>query len=77
MVHPFGDAHTHQLASRRGLRMIPRYRDEGIFYEHVTNTILDDLVAVVEPQWLKVEIAFHARGGITETVTAQFAGSAI
>ncbi len=53
------------------------YRDKGIFYEHVTNTILDDLVATVGPQWIKVEIAFHARGGITETVTAQFANSAI
>ncbi len=47
------------------------YRNEGIFYEHVTNTILDDLVAVVQPQWMKVEAAFNARGGITETVTAQ------
>jgi 7-cyano-7-deazaguanine reductase len=53
------------------------FRDKGIFYEHVTNTILDDLVAVMKPQWIKVEIAFNARGGITETVTAQFAGSAI
>lgn len=46
------------------------YRTEGIFYEHVTNTILDDLVAACTPQWMKVEAAFHARGGITETVTA-------
>ncbi len=53
------------------------FRDKGIFYEHITNTILDDLVAVVKPQWIKVEIAFNARGGITETVTAQHAGSAI
>lgn len=53
------------------------FRENGIFYEHVTNTILDDLVATVEPQWIKVEIAFNARGGITETVTAQFANSAI
>ena len=47
------------------------YRNEGIFYENVTNTILDDLVAVIEPQWMKIEAAFGARGGITETVTAQ------
>lgn len=53
------------------------FRDKGIFYEHVTNAILDDLVAVMSPQWLKVEIAFNARGGITETVTAQYAGTAI
>lgn len=47
------------------------YRNRGIFYEMVTNTILDDLVAVVSPQWMKIEAAFSARGGITETVTAQ------
>ncbi|TWT77825.1 NADPH-dependent 7-cyano-7-deazaguanine reductase [Posidoniimonas polymericola] len=47
------------------------YRNEGIFYENVTNTIIDDLVAVVQPQWMKVEAAFSARGGITETVTVQ------
>ncbi|MEO1496696.1 MAG: preQ(1) synthase [Planctomycetota bacterium] len=48
------------------------YRTEGIFYEHVTNTILDDLVAVVTPQYMRVQIAFNARGGITETVTALY-----
>ncbi len=47
------------------------YRNEGIFYEHVTNTILDDLASVVEPRWLKIEARFHARGGMTETVSAQ------
>jgi len=47
------------------------YRNEGIFYENVTNAILDDLVAVLAPQWMKIEAAFHPRGGITETVTAQ------
>ena len=48
------------------------YRNAGIYYEHVTNTILDDLVASAHPRWMKVEAAFNARGGITETVTAQY-----
>jgi 7-cyano-7-deazaguanine reductase len=48
------------------------YRNEGIFYEHVTNTILDDLAAVTQPRFMKVAAAFSARGGITETVTAEF-----
>lgn len=48
------------------------YRNEGIFYEHVTNTILDDLVAVIEPRRLKVLAAFNARGGITENVTVEY-----
>jgi 7-cyano-7-deazaguanine reductase len=48
------------------------YRNQGIFYEHVTNTILDDLVAVIEPRWLVIEAAFNARGGMTETVIAKY-----
>jgi 7-cyano-7-deazaguanine reductase len=48
------------------------FRNQGIFYEHVTNTILDDLAAATQPRWLKVVAAFSARGGITETVTAEF-----
>jgi len=48
------------------------FRNHGIFYEHITNTVLDDLVAVLEPRWMKIEAAFNARGGITETVTAKF-----
>lgn len=51
---------------------LQRYRDEGIFYEHVTNRILDDLVAVVQPRQMTVEAAFTARGGIATTVTTKF-----
>lgn len=47
------------------------YRNEGIFYENVSNTILDDLVAVLEPRWIKLQADFSARGGITETVTVE------
>ncbi|NOY41345.1 MAG: NADPH-dependent 7-cyano-7-deazaguanine reductase QueF [Planctomycetes bacterium] len=47
------------------------YRNEGIFYENITNVILDDLVAVLSPRWLRLEAAFSARGGITETVTVE------
>ena len=51
------------------------YRNEGIFYEHVTNTILDDLVVATRPRWMKIAAAFNARGGITETVTAEYASA--
>ena len=27
------------------------YRNEGVFHEHVTNTIFDDLVAALDPHW--------------------------
>ena len=51
---------------------LQQYRNEGIFYEHVTNRILDDLVAVVQPRTMTLEAAFSARGGITTKVTASF-----
>ena len=52
-----------------------QYRNVGIFYEHVVNRILDDLVAVLAPKWLKVTGRFTARGGITSEVEAQFKSS--
>ena len=48
------------------------YRNQGIFYEHVTNTILDDLAAATKPRYMKITAAFSARGGITETVSAEY-----
>ena len=51
---------------------LQQYRNEGIFYEHVTNRILDDLVAAVQPRRMELKAAFTPRGGITTTVTATF-----
>ena len=51
-----------------------QYRNVGIFYEHVVNRILDDLVAVLEPKYMEVTGDFAARGGITTKVTAVFNG---
>lgn len=48
------------------------FRNKGIFYESVTNQILDDLVAVCAPLRMTVEGDFTARGGITTKVTASF-----
>lgn len=47
-----------------------QYRQVGIFYEHVVNRILDDLVATVSPGWMEVHGEFTPRGGITTSVTA-------
>jgi 7-cyano-7-deazaguanine reductase len=46
------------------------FRDQGIFYEHVTNFILDDLVRLLAPRQMRIEAAFTPRGGISTTVTA-------
>lgn len=48
---------------------LQQFRNEGIFYENVTNSILDDFVAVVAPRRVKLVAAFSARGGITTNVT--------
>jgi 7-cyano-7-deazaguanine reductase len=48
------------------------FRNKGIFYESVTNQILDDLVAVCSPRRMKVVGAFTPRGGIRTTVTAVY-----
>ncbi|MBN8620552.1 MAG: NADPH-dependent 7-cyano-7-deazaguanine reductase QueF [Anaerolineae bacterium] len=46
------------------------YRNEGVFHEHVTNQILDDLVAALDPVECHVTGAFAVRGGIALTVEA-------
>jgi 7-cyano-7-deazaguanine reductase len=48
------------------------YRNEGVFHEHVTNLILDDLVATLEPLECEVTGAFAVRGGIALTVDASY-----
>ncbi|MGE3274475.1 MAG: preQ(1) synthase [Vicinamibacterales bacterium] len=48
------------------------FRNKGIFYESVTNQILDDLVAACQPRRMTVIGDFSARGGITTTVTATY-----
>jgi len=51
---------------------LQQFRNEGIFYEHATNRILDDLVAAVQPRRMTLAAAFTPRGGITTTVTASY-----
>ena len=47
------------------------FRMQGIFYEDVTNRILDDLVAVCRPKWMAVESRWGVRGGVRSVITAQ------
>ncbi len=54
---------------------LQQYRNEGIFYEHATNSILDDVVAAVEPRQMTLVAEFTPRGGITTRVTARFENS--
>ncbi len=49
-----------------------QFRNVGIFYEHLVNRILDDLVAVLSPKSMQVRGEFTARGGITSEITAEY-----
>ena len=48
------------------------YRDKGIFYEALTNKILDDLTGACSPRWMKVTSKFTPRGGITTEVVVEY-----
>jgi len=47
------------------------FRNEGIFYEAVTNRIRDDLAAAMNPTWLLVKTDWRGRGGIRSTIRAE------
>jgi 7-cyano-7-deazaguanine reductase len=51
---------------------LQQFRNEGIFYEHVTNRILDDFVAVAQPRRVELVAEFSARGGITTKVVVRY-----
>ena len=52
------------------------YRNQGVFYEHVVNQLLDHFVAACQPVRCRVVGAFTPRGGITTTVTAVYEATA-
>lgn len=47
------------------------YRQEGAFHEAVSNQILTDLVAAIEPRYMRVTGIFNVRGGIYTSVIAE------
>ncbi len=47
------------------------YRDQGAFHEAVTNQILEDLVAVLAPRFLRVNADFNVRGGVYTRVVVE------
>jgi len=52
-----------------------QFRSVGMFYEHVSNRILDDLVAVLKPKKMEVIGEFTSRGGLTTRVCARHEAS--
>ena len=49
---------------------VVKFRNLGIFHEHVTNKILEDFQKACQPKKIYVRGDFHPRGGIKTTVTA-------
>ncbi|MFX0560165.1 preQ(1) synthase [Tepidibacillus infernus] len=48
------------------------YRNVGIYQEHATNRILEDLVRLCDPKWMKIEAVWNARGGLGTTVIVEY-----
>lgn len=46
------------------------FRNEGIFYEAVTNLIRDDLTKAMQPRWLQIITEWRGRGGIHSRIIA-------
>jgi 7-cyano-7-deazaguanine reductase len=46
------------------------FRNEGIYYEAVTNRIRDDLAHLLRPRWLQIVTEWRGRGGIRSRVIA-------
>lgn len=63
------DSHCIELKALKNY--VWSFRNEGAFHEAVTNRILDDLVGVMQPRFLRVTARFNVRGGIYTTVVAE------
>jgi 7-cyano-7-deazaguanine reductase len=56
---------------RRLKQYLQTFRNQGVFYEDVTNIILNDLVSCCRPKWMVVTSEWSVRGGIHTVVTAR------
>ncbi len=69
-----------QVVELKSLKLyINRYRNRQISHETATNTILNDLVALLSPRWMRVVADFTVRGNIktiifTEHTTTAYQG---
>ncbi|OGP61464.1 MAG: 7-cyano-7-deazaguanine reductase [Deltaproteobacteria bacterium RBG_13_49_15] len=51
-----------------------QYRNVGIFYEHLVNRIMDDLVHILGPKKMEIIGEFTSRGGLTTRVSVSYEG---
>lgn len=50
---------------------VTSYRNVGIFQEHATAKIAEDLQHLLEAQWLEVKTVYNVRGGFLTTCTVR------
>ena len=73
----FGSLHLEYIDDNRCVELkalknyIWSFRNEGAFHEAVTNQILDDLVAALDPRFMRLKAIFNVRGGIYTTVESE------
>lgn len=48
------------------------FRNDGIYYESVTNRLLEDLVEVTKPRYMRIVAEFNVRGGISSVIDAEY-----
>jgi 7-cyano-7-deazaguanine reductase len=74
----FGTIHLTYVADKLCVELksyklyLQSFRNKGIFYEAVTNQILDDLVGVLKPRSMTVRSHWTPRGGLHSVVTASY-----
>jgi len=74
----FGTVIIRYVADRKCVELkslktyLQQFRGRGIFYEDVTNVLLDDLVALLQPRWMEVETRWRPRGGIRSVIRARY-----
>ena len=60
------------IVELRSLKLyINKYRDVCISHEAVVNQILDDLIGVLDPHWIRVSGDFNVRGNVKTVITAE------
>ena len=77
-LHDFGEIRITYVPDEQCLELkalklyLIEFRNRGVFYENLTNQILDDLVAACQPRWMTVVGDFSVRCGIKTDVTARY-----
>ena len=74
----FADIHIEYIADKYCVELKAlknyfwSYRNEGAFHEAVTNKILDDLVDIMNPRFIRLKAVFNVRGGVYTNVECEY-----